>query len=304
MGKQSDTFALPSKSRVGSVQSEFVRLRDIAHNVLCLGSPTSPTNPLQREYRAILEVSATNYTLTSEEEQELIIAGYRAFLKSLTFPMQILVRSQQLDLRPYVQSVLETSTTIQHGTWRELALSHAQYVRELAARRTLLEHRFYLIIPSDQGSDTKQHALAGLLPFGNKGARNRTETLEKAQQQLDLRAEVITQQIASLGLQCRRLAGYELASLYYSCLTPDRALRYPLPHQTFASINQPTRVKQRKTTDYVADVRASGTVSPPQETKQHTTSAHACNTPTARSATPGRSARPSQCRSDARRHLS
>jgi len=174
--------------------------------VLCLGSPTSPTNPLQHDYRAILEVSATNYTLTSEEEQELMIAGYRAFLKSLTFPLQILVRSQQLDLRPYVQSVLESSANMQHSTWRELALSHAQYVSELAARRTLLEHRFYLIIPSDQGSDTKQHALAGLLPFGNKGARNRTETLEKAQQQLDLRTEVITQQLASLGLQCRRLA--------------------------------------------------------------------------------------------------
>src|SRR5436190_13764899 len=145
MGKHSDTIALPSKSRVGSVQSEFVRLRDIAHNVLCLGSPT---NQLQHEYRAILEVSATNYTLTSEEEQEHIVAVYHAFLKSLTFPIQILVRSQQLDLQLYVQNVLETSTTIQHGTWRELALSHAQYVRELAARRTLLEHRFYLIIPS------------------------------------------------------------------------------------------------------------------------------------------------------------
>src|SRR5437870_1847574 len=122
MGKQSDTFALPPKSRVGSVQAEFVRLRDIAHNVLCLGSPT---NPMQREYRSILEVSATNYTLTSEEEQELIVAGYRAFLKSLTFPLQILVRSQQLDLRPYVQNLLEGSTaTLQDATWRELAFSH------------------------------------------------------------------------------------------------------------------------------------------------------------------------------------
>jgi Helicase HerA, central domain len=244
MGKQADTFAVPPKSRKGCVQSEFVQAREIAHNVLCL---VSPTNSTQREYRAILEVSATNYTLTSEDEQVLIVAGYRAFLKALTFPIQILVRSQQLDLGTYVQSLLETSiaTTTHDTTWRELALSQAQYVRELAARRTLLEHRFYLIIPADQGSDTKQHALAGLLPFGNKSARNHTETLEKAQQQLDLRAEVITQQLASLGLQCRRLAGYELASLSYSCLTPDRALRHPLPPQAYASINQPTRVKRK-----------------------------------------------------------
>jgi Helicase HerA, central domain len=267
--KQADTFTMPARSRKGGVQSEFVRVRDIAHNVLCLASPTSPTSPSQREYRAILEITATNYTLRSEEEQESIITGYRAFLKSLIFPIQILVRSQQLDLKPYVQNLLESSTTtLQDATWRELALSHAQYVRELAARRTLLEHRFYVILPADQGSDTKQHALAGLFRFGNKNKRNSAESLEKAQQQLDLRAEVITQQLASLGLQCCRLAGYELASLYYSCLTPDRALRYPLTPQAFASVGQPTRVKQARKTTMSGTVSASSIVSLPQVAEQ------------------------------------
>ncbi len=246
MRKRPDTDTMQHKTRKGSVQSEFVRAREIAHNVLCLVFPTGPT---QREYRAILEVSATNYTLRSEEEQDLIIAGYRALLKALAFPIQILVRSQQLDLKPYVQSLLETSATPLHdATWRELALSHAQYVRELAARRTLLEHRFYLILPADHGSDTKQHAWAGLLPLGNKGARNRAESLEQAQQQLDLRTEVLAQQLASLGLQCRRLSGYDLAALYASCLTPDRAMRSPLPPQAFASVGQSTRVKQPRLT--------------------------------------------------------
>ena len=263
MGKQPDTPMKHNTSRKSSVQSEFVRARDIAHNVLCLASPI---NALQHEYRAILEVSATNYTLTSEEEQELMVAGYRAFLKALTFPIQILVRSQQLDLQPYMQGILESSATMKHGTWQELALSHVQYVRELAARRTLLEHRFYLIIPADREGDTKRHTLAHLLPFGNKGARKRAESLEKAQQQLDLRAGVVAQQLASLGLQCRRLAGYELASLYYSCLTPDRALRYPLPPQAFASVNQPTRVKKK--TSKVSTVSALDTGSPSHVTMQ------------------------------------
>ncbi len=93
-------------SRRGSVQEAFVQVREIAHNVLCL---TSPDRPTQREYRAILEVSSTNYTLKSEEEQDLMIAGYRAFLKALAFPIQILVRSQELDLSPYVQHLEETA---------------------------------------------------------------------------------------------------------------------------------------------------------------------------------------------------
>src|SRR5712691_6548059 len=232
-------------SRRGSVQEAFVQVREIAHNVLCL---TSPDRPTQREYRAILEVSSTNYTLKSEEEQDLMIAGYRAFLKALAFPMQILVRSQELDLSPYVQHLEETAAqSAADPMWRDLADSHAQFVRELAARRTLLAHRFYLILPSDQGPGTRQPVLAHLLPFGRKRARERikAETLEKAQQQLDLHAEVVTQQLAAIGLHCRRLEGEELVALYYSCLTPERAIRYPLPALAISGIGRPTRVRQR-----------------------------------------------------------
>src|SRR5712692_6879392 len=239
-------------SRRGSVQEAFVQVREIAHNVLCLASPGSPT---RREYRAILEVSSTNYTLKAEEEQDLMIAGYRAFLKALAFPIQILVRSQQLDLSPYVQHLEETAAqSAADPMWRDLADSHAQFVRELAARHTLLAHRFYLILPSDQGPGTRQPALAHLLPVGRKRARERikAETLEKAQQQLDLRAEVVTQQLAAIGLHCRRLTGEELIALYYSCLTPERAIHYPLPAQAVSAVGRPTRVRERMQVDTTA----------------------------------------------------
>ncbi len=242
-------------SRRGSVQEAFVHVREIAHNVLCLASPDSPT---RREYRAILEVSSTNYTLKSEEEQDLMIAGYRAFLKALAFPIQILVRSQQLDLSPYVQHLEETAAqSAADPMWRDLADSHAQFVRELAARRTLLAHRFYLILPSDQGPGTRQPSFANLLPFGRKRARERikAETLEKAQQQLDLRAEVVTQQLAAIGLHCRRLADEELIALYYSCLTPERAIRYPLPALAVSGIGRPTRVRQHRQAAVFFDAR-------------------------------------------------
>ena len=240
------------------MQEEFVRLREVAHTVLCL---TSASGPTKREYRAILEVSSTNYTLKSEEEQDLIIAGYRAFLKALAFPIQILVRSQHLDLSPYVQHLRDTSATpALDPMWRDLADSHAQFVQELAARRTLLEHRFYLILPSDQGPGTKQAPFSRLLSPGGKRRRARltAETLEKAQQQLDLRAEVVMQQLAALGLHCRRLAGEELIALYYSCLTPERAIHYPLPTQAAAAVGRPIQVKERQQVNTPPALRSPG----------------------------------------------
>jgi Helicase HerA, central domain len=240
------------QARKGSVQAEFVRLREIAQGVLCLASSAHAE---RREYRAVIEVSSANFTLQSEEEQELVIAGYRAFLKALSFPIQILLRSQQLDLTPYLKSLREATASLEmatatgrNATWKELAHSHEQFVRELAARRTLLEHRFYLILPSDQSSATTSHPLTFLLPFGRKGrqARLQTETLEKAQQQLDLRAEMVMQQLAAIGLHCHRLTDEELYALYSSCLTPQRALHAPLPPLSHSSVERPTKMRDRR----------------------------------------------------------
>ena len=41
---------------MGSVQMEFVRVREVDHNIMCL---VSSTDPVCREYRAILEVTST-----------------------------------------------------------------------------------------------------------------------------------------------------------------------------------------------------------------------------------------------------
>lgn len=225
----------------GSVQSQYVRLREVSQDMLCLRSTTTPT---RREYRAVVEVSSVNYTLLSEDEQGSIIAGYRAFLKALTFPLQILLRSQQLDLSPYLQQLAETArSTADEPMWQELAHSHAQFVQELAARRTLLEHRFYLILPSDLGVSTRPEPLSPLLSLGRARIRIQAETLDKARQQLDLRTDGVMQQLASLGLHCRRLAGEELITLYYSCLTPERAMRDPLSPQVMAGIGRPMQVK-------------------------------------------------------------
>jgi len=41
--------------------------------------------------RAILSVEALNFNLKSETEQQGIIAGYQAFINTLTFPLQVCV---------------------------------------------------------------------------------------------------------------------------------------------------------------------------------------------------------------------
>ena len=50
----------------------------------------------------VIETSAVNFGLLSQEEQDAIIYAYAALLNSLTFPIQILIRSKKKDISHYL----------------------------------------------------------------------------------------------------------------------------------------------------------------------------------------------------------
>src|SRR5260370_18554952 len=86
-----------------SVQRDVVRLRETSGDMLCLYAPGSPT---RRSYRAVLEVAPINLVLKAENEQEAIIERFGALIRSLSFPLQVLVRNHRLDLVPYIRHLL------------------------------------------------------------------------------------------------------------------------------------------------------------------------------------------------------
>ena len=50
------------------------------------------------QYRAVLEVSGIHFGLQGDTEQEAIVGGFAAFLNSLSFPAQVLVRVLPIDI--------------------------------------------------------------------------------------------------------------------------------------------------------------------------------------------------------------
>jgi len=121
-----------------SVQRDMVYLRETKGDMLCLYAPGSPT---KRSYRAALEVSPINFSLKAEEEQEAIIERFAARIRSLSFPLQILVRNQRLDLASYIGRLLAQPVgQVQHlPTWYALARSLADLLQKIASQRTLIE---------------------------------------------------------------------------------------------------------------------------------------------------------------------
>src|SRR5947209_11081137 len=139
-----------------SVQRDLLSVRETSGEMLCLYAPGSPT---RRTYRAVLEVAPINLSLKAEEEQEAIIERFAALIRSLSYPLQVLVRNQRLDLLPYIERLLAPPGGGRPSTptWFALASSLADLLRRIAAERTLIDRHIYLIIPADPRAGHPRH---------------------------------------------------------------------------------------------------------------------------------------------------
>jgi hypothetical protein len=246
-----------------SVQARYVDVREVRRDVLCLRTSHAMA---KREYRAVIEIKGINYLLKKEEEQELVDIIYQRFLASLTFPIQILVRVQPLDVDAYIRryevpedEILDRMVAAipdaprwwikSQRAWRDLANSHVQFMEQLASGRMLLERKFYLVVAADVLDEDQQKAVKRgrfLFSRAKKQQRSLAQEFARARQQLDLRCSEVARQLMSMGLRAERLDKPELVQLEYSCLTPSRAQQYPLDEDVIGAINHPVEVDPRR----------------------------------------------------------
>lgn len=216
------------KTRIGSVQQTFCPIESIKHEAMCLQGATG------REWLAILEVQGINYRLRDEEEQYQLNEQFQQVLVALTHPLQILLRIVPMDVERYLTFFTpEASPDTDEcwpGKWRELASSHTQFMRQLVTRRSLLEHRFYLVVPALAESVQEENGsvLASLFR-GRKARRQQREAEDaRARHQLALRCQEIERQFSAMALSTHRLSDEELMHLISTCLHPQEAHTYPL----------------------------------------------------------------------------
>lgn len=170
------------------------------------------------EFRAVLEVSGTAGPFDDDARTEGLLAGFATFLNGLSYPLQIVVRASPVDLSRYLSTLEERGRHVLDGQLADLAHDHAAFIQGLARQRTLLERRFYVVVPAE---NTPR---AG---FFSRFRRHTTELdeprREAARRQLTFRCDDVSRQLARCGLSARRLGDLELAQLFLACWSPERA---------------------------------------------------------------------------------
>jgi hypothetical protein len=171
------------------------------------------------EYRAVLEVSGTATPFEDDARQEAVLAGFSSFLNALGYPIQVLMRATSVDLSRYVATLEERGRAVD-GQLAALAHDHAAFVQGLARQRTLLERRFFAIVPAESAPRT---GWSSRFRGRSRPTAADEPRREAARRQLAFRCDEVSRQLARCGLAVRRLADLELAQLYLACWSPERA---------------------------------------------------------------------------------
>jgi len=174
--------------------------------------------------RLVLSCTAVNFNLLSEIEQDAIIAAYSALLNSLSFPIQVIVRSKKMDISFYLDRLKSVEEEQTNKFLKKRIASYRNYVEQLISKNEVLDKSFYVVIPYQEAIlTTSENPLKKLFSRQGKIVLNKSAVLKKASVQLEPKKEHLIKQFSKIGVRAKQLNTQELIELFYDIYNPDLA---------------------------------------------------------------------------------
>ena len=213
-------------------------------------SPNSTQNTLQiaeirdgivimndGSFRSVVMVKSINFDLMSQQEQEGIEYSYQNFLNSLYFPIQIFIRSQKVDLQPYIEKLDKIRTEHDNMLLALLMDDYINYIDQLSQQTNIMDKKFYMVVPYfphveiQKALTQSKNFVSGFMELFNKKEQHvviNEDDLEKAKTELRNRVQAVMSGLQQANIQALPLDTQELIELYYDTYNPDTATRQQL----------------------------------------------------------------------------
>lgn len=170
------------------------------------------------EYRLVLRVSTVNFELMSEAERDVLIDSYQSFLNALHVPLQILIRTRELDTQSYIDHFSSQLSHESEAQRLEQITAYCEFVSRLARSSQLLHRSLYIVIP----------------------LKDSEASFESIRENIQLRADIVSKRLLQMGIHTSKLDNREVLSLFYSFYAPSRSKRQPLTAATAARVEVPS----------------------------------------------------------------
>ena len=186
-------------------------------------------------FRAVVACKSINFDLMSDVEREAVEYSYQNFLNSLKFNIQILVRSQRVDIGPYIEKLSEIRRNNDNMLLGVLMDDYINFIDALSQEANIMDKAFFIVVPYYPSADAEkvlQQTKNFFKSFSKAKAPEVTRidraTYDKALTELNNRVDAVTSGLFQIGIHSVRLNTRELAELYYNFNNPDTAVREPL----------------------------------------------------------------------------
>lgn len=186
-------------------------------------------------FRAVVACKSINFDLMSDMEREGVEYSYQNFLNSLKFTTQILIRSQRVDIGPYLERLSEIRRNNDNMLLGVLMDDYINFIDILSQEANIMDKSFFIVIPYYSSADTEK-ALYETKNFFKTFSKGKTPEItkidrpvyDKAVTELNNRVDSVMSGLFQIGIHSVRLNTRELAELYYNFNNPDTAVREPL----------------------------------------------------------------------------
>lgn len=179
-------------------------------------------------FRLIIEAKAINFDLLSEDEQNATIFAYANLVNSIDYPIQIVVRTRQVDVTSYLDYLESQMHEQPSSELREQLQDYIDFIKQLVLENTVLQKHFYVVLPYWHGGEaakSAQEQKGGLNPFAKKDDAPKLtyskRVFTKAKAELEQKFEELKWQFNRLGIKVKQLNTEELIRLYYEVYNPE-----------------------------------------------------------------------------------
>ena len=186
-------------------------------------------------FRAVVACQSINFDLMSETEREGVEYSYQNFLNSLNFTTQILIRSQRVDIGPYINRLMDIRKNNDNMLLGILMDDYINFIDVLSQEANIMDKSFFIIIPYYPSAEMEKMLTQTKNLFASLQktkvqpvARNDRATYDKAATEINNRVDTVTTCLFQNGIRSVRLNTKQLAELYDDFNNPDTAVREPL----------------------------------------------------------------------------
>ncbi|HVE80894.1 MAG TPA: hypothetical protein VNA68_02005 [Candidatus Dormibacteraeota bacterium] len=176
--------------------------------------------------RAVIMGSAINFDLMSQQERDGAEMAYQGFLNSLHFQIQIVIKSQKIDLDHYIENLQQLRQNQDNELLGYLMDDYILNIQALIEEVNIMDKQFYVVIPyfpENPVLKQQKNILTGLSSILKPQPVTvlSEPDFQAYKEELSQRVQLVSGGLNQIGIRSISLNTQELIELYYMSYNPD-----------------------------------------------------------------------------------